>query len=172
MAIASRVYWYASTRATASWALSSVRGRTGGGPLSAEDRLRQREAKGHGILVGTLHVALKVAHVHGVLRAWEATPRLGGHVGWVSVVACEVEEVVVRGLPLAHEMLVHARDGVGGKGEGHDPCGVDGAWEDGQAGLVGEVVGSEDGGHGGGHGWCGDGGCCGVCCHCWERVVM
>ena len=87
------------------------------------------------------------------------------------MVAHKVEEVVVCGLPLARKALVHARDGIGGEGRGHNPCGIDGAWEVGRAGLVGKVVGSEDGGHGGGHGWCGDGGCCSVCCHRWEQVI-
>ena len=61
---------------------------------------------------------LEVAHAHGVLHAQEATPRLGGHVGWVSAVAREEEEVVVCGLPLVHEALAHAGDSVSSKGEG------------------------------------------------------
>jgi len=34
---------------------------------------------------------------------------------------------------------------------------VNGAWEDGQAELVGKFTGFEDGGHSGGHGWHGGG---------------
>ena len=135
---------------------------------AAEDRLCHREAKGHGILVGMLRAVLKAVHARSILHAWEAAPRLGGCVGWVSTVAHEAEEVVVHGLPLACEALVHARDSVGGEGKGHDPCRINGAWEDGRARLIGKVSGSEDGGHSGGHGWHGDGGCCGVCCHCLE----
>ena len=61
-------------------------------------------------------------------------------------------------LPPACEVLTHAGDGVGSEGKGHDPCGIDGAQEDGQAGLVGKVAGFEDGGHSGGHGWGREGG--------------
>jgi len=91
-------------------------------------------------------VALEVAHARGVLHAWEAAHVLGGCVGWVSAVSHEVEEVVVCGLPLAREVLAHAGDGVSSKGKGHDPCSIDRAREDGQAGLIGEVTGFEDGG--------------------------
>ena len=86
----------------------------------------------------------------------------------------ESQETNHDSLPLACEALTHVGDGVGGEGKGHDPCSIDGAWEDGWAGLIGRATGFEDGGHGGGHGWHGDGRCCSVCCHCWvgdEQVI-